>query len=482
MKRYMPSCALLLTVTASAAQDGTRDLPLVVKTGETRTIPAQRWEYARVEIQAGGTLRVTGGSAAPLQLIVAGDMILKGDIVYEGASAAERQVTVRGENGQPLVLDYRRTRRGGIGGDGRGLIGIVGGAPARGDTGHGGGGGGGASQLHHSQDIDRYRGANAQNERGGRPGQACGHAGGDGAIAGPSDAGGVVVLQVAGRFDGGGGRILLRGTAGRGGAAGLPHFSPGSVHGCTAAASGGGGGAPGGQGGFLVAHLDGGVADYPQIETNGGAGGPGGQRAGTVAGGRGEDGAAGSVHWFVARVPGTGATGVPVPAPSSAPTPGPDPVPGTDARPGPERRPVPAPTATPATRPDRPYSQRRINTPWSHPLPSWGLAERDCSRFAAAQFRENSVVGQFILGMATGIVRVRYEMLRSMSPYLSNGDREYGFYDRDKANIARWTAAGLIARTRANCRSRGMPLRTAAYGAIDGLLMQSEEAASTNWR
>lgn len=273
---------------------------LILAKGEERTISAQRWVFSRVNIPADAVLRVERGSTNPFHLIVSGTMTLNGAIIYERADGSNRIVTVRGENGQPMQIEFARISRGGTGGNGAGRVDRRGGKGALGSTENGGGGGGGAWYYHWARGTESGEGGDAPDIRGGGSNLRCGYAGANGGARVEHDAGGVIVLEVAGLFDGSDGVIRARGTEGAVGTAGLPRGRTGSgVHGCFNEASGGGGGGPGGQGGSLVAFLNGGVTSYPQVTVAGGRGG------GTVgsqegaAGGAGQNGNAGAVYWYV---------------------------------------------------------------------------------------------------------------------------------------------------------------------------------------
>lgn len=295
--------AVLCFISLAQATEETIVPPaLVVKAAEVKTITAQRWEFSSVEIQSGGELRVQRNSTEPLRLIVSGPMLLHGAITYGDADSSERTITVRGENGQPLELKFTHSNKGG---DGAGGVAshhtAPGGGGASGSNAFGGGGGEGASYWADALGQGWLRGADATGYRGAASYQRCGFAGGNGAERGAYDAGGVIVLEVSGQFDGTGGALVARGRNGRDGAPGRPGAQTGGVgsYGCFNRPSGGGGGAPGGHGGYVVAHLKGGVVEYPSVDLAGGRGGKGGNATSTPVGSNGQAGRTNSAYWFV---------------------------------------------------------------------------------------------------------------------------------------------------------------------------------------
>lgn len=281
---------------------------LIVLEGKKHTIPAQRWEFSRVEVQKGATLIVTPGSNDVLHLVVRGSFILNGTILAEGFSSEERQITLNVPGRPPVSLSYTNTNKGGRGGNGGQGGGNIGGVGATGGVDFGGGGGGGGGRFADATGVRNFTGTAGQDDRGGPAGR-CGRVGGDGALRSNLGNGGAIYLEIYGDFDGREGLIKVTGSPGNKGADGGRGVGAGSPYGCQHGAGGGGGGAPGGQGGFVVVYFTGRVlTDYPQVLTSGGTGGAGGLspadgpvRAGTP-GTAGQRGKSGQVFWFPATV------------------------------------------------------------------------------------------------------------------------------------------------------------------------------------
>lgn len=301
--RYAISLSAFLLLVHSASKADEPLPPLLVESGKTKIISAQRYEFSKVEIQKDARLVVKSG-AAMLHLVVKGPMKLYGVIEARSFNSDERQVTLAIAGQQtPLQLEFRNTNRGGNGGHGGAGAVNVGGQGAVGNSDAGGGGGGGGGRE--LRPLKDYLGKPASGEVGGGwAGGGCGAMGGNGARRSVNGNGGIVFLEVAGDFDGSGGTIDVRGDIGpRGSDGGLPQFPPMAGAGCIGGGGGGGGGAPGGQGGYVVAYVDGSIAAYPATETAGGDGGDGGaakqegDRSGSQ-GTKGQRGASGRAFWF----------------------------------------------------------------------------------------------------------------------------------------------------------------------------------------
>lgn len=294
---------LLGALTALPAFAQQADLPeLVIAPGDTLSLPAQRYEYARVVIGEGATLVVAAGGDA-LHLVVRGPMRLAGTIRAKGFSSQERQVALAVPGRPPQMLGYRNANRGGAGGDGGAAAGVNGGRGAQASDDIGGGGGSGGGRFADATGVRRYPGRDATDNRGAQGGPNCGGRGGNAGERPTAGNGGIVFLEVHGDFDGSGGRIDVSGSPGGRGGDGERDRFPSSSYGCQGGAGGGGGGGPGGQGGFVVGYVAGTVAGYPQTVTIGGQGGEGGASPAThnfggTPGGRGRPGASGAVFWY----------------------------------------------------------------------------------------------------------------------------------------------------------------------------------------
>lgn len=269
---------------------------LNVQTGQTHRLPAQRWEFASINIEQGATLIVETGGGYVLHLIVHGPMTLRGRIIARDFNTEERQLTLGVQGSPPITVAYSNRNRGGNGGNGQNQHTGRGGRGARGTTEFGGGGGSGAEYMTGKPTQWVRDGADAGDDRGAPPVGICGGNGGSGAVRAQHGNGGAIILEVAGPFDGFGGTIDLSGSRGASGQPGTGR-TLNSTH-CGIGSGGGGGGGPGGQGGFLVARLAGGSNGYPEVNVTGGKGGPGGGPTGSP-GSAGEPGASGAVHWIV---------------------------------------------------------------------------------------------------------------------------------------------------------------------------------------
>lgn len=284
---------------------------LIVPANEARDIAASRWEYSRVHIGAGATLRVTGGSKDALHLVVRGPFVLHGKIVARESNSEARQVTLAIPKKPPVVLTYQTQNRGGTGGSGGAGGGVAGGTGAAGSVDGGGGGasGGGRFQQRPRPYVQLFPGRNASGIEGAPwSGANCGSPGGRGGERSVNGAGGVVYLEVYGDFDAANGVVDVAGSTGSPGANGGAAFFPNSSYGCQSGGGGGGGGGAGGQGGFVVGYIAGNIVAYPRVETAGGSGGAGGLGVGPShmiggAGTRGQSGSSGTVAWYQAETP-----------------------------------------------------------------------------------------------------------------------------------------------------------------------------------
>jgi hypothetical protein len=275
---------------------------LMLQPGETRSIPARRWVFSRVSIPIGAVLEVEQGSGEVMQFIVLGDFDLQGSIVARGWSSEEVTHRLTMPDGRFLDVSFQNRNRGGNGGDGALAAGALGGRGARGSVDYGGGGGGGGAWASDRQGKPgNVNGASAQDERGApRVIAWCGVGGANGATRDPFANGGVIYLEVNGRFNGAGGQIDLRGKDGVAGASG-PRASRYDTN-CAAGSGGAGGGAPGGQGGVVVGYIAGPAAAYPTLRMQGGAGGPPGTTAPEATTAlEGQPGRAGWVQWNPGR-------------------------------------------------------------------------------------------------------------------------------------------------------------------------------------
>jgi hypothetical protein len=258
------------------------------------TLPAQRWEYDRVEIQQNAKLKVAPGGLSPFDLVVRGNMILRGTIEATNFDTDEITHEGGGPDGNPIRIEFKNDNRGGSGGSGSGINAQMGGAGATGTTSYGGGGGGGAVWWSgRSPPPFARNGISASDERGAEPLPICGRRGGDGGRRAATGNGGFILFRIAGDFDGSGGVIDLRGSAGIPGRNGELGGAPGWDD-CQRGGGGGGGGGPGAQGGYLLAGIKGRIIGYPTVMVNGGAGGAGGSPNGRA----GEPGRSGAARWF----------------------------------------------------------------------------------------------------------------------------------------------------------------------------------------
>lgn len=312
MKAWVAVALLVSTSTGSAFAEEPQLPELVVKSGQTIRLSAQRYEYSRVTIERDGVVEVMPGGDA-LHLVVRGPVKVAGTILARGFSSQERQVTLAVPGRAPLTLPYRNANRGGAGGDGGAAAGVPSGRGARGDLDTGGGGGSGGGRWQDALGTKLYPGRDATDDRGAQGGPQCGGRGGNAGGRSEAGNGGVVYLEVYGDFDGTDGRIDVSGQPGARGADGQHDQFPSSSYGCQGGAGGGGGGGPGGQGGFVVGYVQGVIAGYPSTVTVGGSGGAGGASPsshdfGGGAGGRGQAGASGAVYWFGAQANGRSAS------------------------------------------------------------------------------------------------------------------------------------------------------------------------------
>lgn len=278
---------------------------LILSPGETRVMPAQRYEYEKVTIPAGATLKITEGGMSVLHLVIKDSFLFQGRIEATGFNSQERQEYFNIPGQSPVMVEFRNTNKGGDGGRG-GLGGSnTGGSGALGNTSYGGGGGSGGGRLSQAAQpyITNFRGLNANGWAGAGPPGYCGAAGGNGAKREDYGNGGVIYFEVYGHFDGTNGFIDVTGKPGRSGTNGGRGFSSNMTHGCQTGGGGGGGGAPGGHGGFVVGYFAGDVVNYPRASVRGGVGGtagtaPGEQGRQGTPGADGEAGVSGRVMYF----------------------------------------------------------------------------------------------------------------------------------------------------------------------------------------
>ena len=276
---------------------------LIIEAGRDHRITAQRHEFSRVEIHEGAQLIVEGGSEGILHLICHGDFLLRGEIVAMRFSNSERTHLLKiPSQSQPLEISFQNRNVGGRGGNGGTGGTNTGGAGALGTVDFGGGGGGGGGYRNARPRPIQWKGTDAQQYVGGQAGRYCGNAGGNGGMRRPNGNGGVVFLNVAGNFDGGGGAVIAEGERGEDGANGGPNAGGGSgAYTPVNGGGGGGGGGPGGHGGFLVAYVAGEIVDYPQARLKGGRGGdPGRSLIGSpgTPGFPGQPGTSGRSYWY----------------------------------------------------------------------------------------------------------------------------------------------------------------------------------------
>lgn len=288
---------------------GTEDItdetapPLIVAAGRDHRITAQRHEFSRVEIHRGAQLIVEGGSEGVLHLICHGDFMLRGEIIAMRFSSSERThlLKIPSQPG-PLEIAFQNTNVGGRGGNGGTGGTNTGGSGAPGTVNHGGGGGGGGGYRNARPSPIQWKGTDAQENVGGQAGRYCGNAGGNGGVRDPNGNGGVIFLNVAGNFDGGGGTVIAEGEPGENGANGGPDIGGGTgAYTPVNGGGGGGGGGPGGHGGFLVAYVAGEIVDYPQARLKGGRGGDAGRTVGSSPGTHGfagQPGTSGRTYWY----------------------------------------------------------------------------------------------------------------------------------------------------------------------------------------
>lgn len=272
---------------------------LILEPGETRSLSAQRWVFSSVVIPQGARLEVPDGGGQPLELIVSGDFRLQGEIVARGWVSNDASYSFVLPNGQPISVSQSNQNRGGDGGDGGSGGGGLGGRAAQGTTDYGGGGGGGGVRASYHGGVGTRNGADAIDYRGARAVEAhCSKGGGDGSRRDPYANGGIIYLEIRGRLDGTGGRIDVAGHRGGNGRDGTNRGMAGSN--CTFGAGGPGGGAPGGQGGWVVAYVEGSITAYPYVEVMGGAGGnPGSSltNSGALPATAGQRGLRGNAYW-----------------------------------------------------------------------------------------------------------------------------------------------------------------------------------------
>lgn len=277
---------------------------LILAPGETRELSTQRWEFSKVIIPIGATLRITPGSSGYLHLVVRDTFKLQGKIIAREFSSEERQEIINVPGQSPLIIELINSNKGGTGGYGAQAGGNPGGSGALGNTNYGGGGGSGSGKLQQGVKpyIIKYKGISAIDFRGANSPGFCGAMGGNGAKRGDYSNGGIAYFEVYGTFDGTGGLIDVRGNDGTHGAPGGYGTSPSSSYGCSTGGGGGGGGAPGGQGGWVVLYVKGNIIEYPIPITNGGNGGKGGEGKGKASPGtsgtNGENGKAGRFIFF----------------------------------------------------------------------------------------------------------------------------------------------------------------------------------------
>lgn len=266
-------------------------------------MPAQRYEFARVEIKENAQLIIDAGSDGIFHVICRGDFILRGSIVARDFSSSERTHLLKiPSQPAPLEIVFQNTNTGGRGGNGGTGGTNLGGTGAPGTTEYGGGGGGGGGYRNARPQPINWKGTDAQQNVGGQAGQYCGCAGGHGGMRNTLGNGGVMFLDVGGDFIGDGGAVYAEGAAGQAGTNGGPEVGGGSgAYTPMNGGGGGGGGAPGNQGGFLVVYVGGTIVGYPQLRVAGGQGGAGGRSLGNYLGTNGfsgQPGKSGRAYWF----------------------------------------------------------------------------------------------------------------------------------------------------------------------------------------
>jgi hypothetical protein len=258
-------------------------LPLHVKAGEIKAIPARTYNFSQVNIEAGGVLQVEPNSRQWLIIHCTGDFQLHGKIVFRDFYSSRQEITAQAPDGRQLSFKFEMTSLGGDGAVGS-YKGVTnrGGLGARGTTEYGGGGGGAGT----NGQLGAKPGTDASGYSGGNVG------GGKGGRRNPTGNGGLLYLRVIGEFDGTGGEFDLSGKDGEAGGPG----HPGNSGAMGIGTAGGGGGAPGGDGGYLGLAIASIVGLEPAYKVRGGLGGPPG--TGTRGSMPGETGLTGIVDYI----------------------------------------------------------------------------------------------------------------------------------------------------------------------------------------
>lgn len=278
---------------------------LIIQAGQVYQMPAQRWVFRNVEIGSNAKIIVSADSGEPFQLIIKGNLVLRGTIEARGWSSERRNIPLILPNGNQMTLSFSNFNRGGRGGDGGSIGSIRGGRGSVGTNEYGGGGGGGGSNATWHGAPGKVPGEDASENVGGRPGVSnCGASGATGPERSSYANGGVIYLQIAGTFDGTGGTLDVRGSPGEAGQPANKGF--GISTNCAPGSGGASGGAPGGQGGVVVGTVSGSIVGYPTVLADGGAGGSAGVVGhGTGPATAGQSGKTGWVQWLDANGTGT---------------------------------------------------------------------------------------------------------------------------------------------------------------------------------
>lgn len=276
---------------------------IVVRSGESRTIPPRLYQPSRLVVEEGGVLTIQPGANRWAVFWVSGDVTILGSIVAEQFSLGSSTVRDVTPDGVRIEHTFERAALGGMGGNGGvssqlGAGTRSGGQGALGTNRYGGGGGSGggiyiagpSTRLGGpGRDAQGYQGAPLAD-------MSNDNHGGNGGLTSTSAFGGLICIFAGGACEALG-KISIRGSAGAPGARGGAGFN--SNRGLRGGGGGGGGG-PGGDGGRAI--LIGNGFETCEIDAAGGLGGSGGSTTGfsngATAGTDGEPGAAGLIDFY----------------------------------------------------------------------------------------------------------------------------------------------------------------------------------------